>query len=155
MVTTPLTDDYEELLAVWERSVRATHDFVSEADIQFFKPLIFNEYFKMMTLFCEKDEEQKLKGFIGIVDDKLEMLFIDPAERGKGIGKKLLIYAITKQKIKKVDVNEQNDQAVGFYKHMGFVVISRSAVDSLGKEYPILSMELRACEKGTRGTGER
>lgn len=79
---------------------------------------------------------------MGIVDDKLEMLFIASSERGKGIGKRLLIYAIEQQKVNKVDVNEQNKQAVGFYKHMGFHVVSRSEFDGAGKHYPILSMEL-------------
>ncbi len=142
MIMQPSTNDYEELIRIWEESVRATHDFITEDDIQFYKPLILNEYFKMVKLFCDKDEKQQITGFMGIAEDKLEMLFVDPAKHGKGIGKKLLTYAITKEKVKKVDVNEQNEQAVGFYKHMGFSVVSRSEVDAAGKNYPILSMEL-------------
>ena len=70
------------------------------------------------------------------------MLFINPAARGKGIGKSLLIYAIRHLCTRKVAVNEQNQQAVGFYEHLGFQVVSRSALDSTGKPYPILHMEL-------------
>jgi Acetyltransferases len=95
-----------------------------------------------VDLFCHQDKNLKITGFMGIVDDKLEMLFIASSERGKGIGKRLLIYAIEQQKVNKVDVNEQNKQAVGFYKHMGFHVVSRSEFDGAGKHYPILSMEL-------------
>jgi putative acetyltransferase len=40
------------------------------------------------------------------------MLFVDPVARGKGIGKLLMQYAIEEHKISKVDVNEQNEQAV-------------------------------------------
>jgi putative acetyltransferase len=43
----------------------------------------------------------------------------------------------------KVDVNEQNDQAVGFYRHMGFEVTGRSAVDDLGQPFPVLHMKRR------------
>ena len=78
-----------------------------------------------------------------MAEDNLEMLFIDPKYRGKGIGKSLLNYGIKNLNITKVDVNEQNEQAVGFYKHSGFEVIARSEVDASGKPYPILHMVLK------------
>ncbi len=142
MITQPAANQYEELIKVWEASVRATHDFLTEADIQYYKPLILQEYFPQVRLFCHLNSNQKITGFMGIAEAKLEMLFIDACERGTGIGKKLLMYAIEQQHVKQVDVNEQNVQAVGFYKHMGFKVISRSEVDAAGKPYPILSMVL-------------
>ena len=139
-VATP--SDYEEIVDVWEASVRATHHFLKEEDIQYFKPLILNEYLQAVHLFCIRNERQHIIGFLGTVEDKIEMLFIDPTSRGKGVGKKLLHYAISHLGTRKVDVNEDNHQAVGFYKHMGFQVVSRSDVDGMGKPYPILSMEL-------------
>ncbi|WP_435655920.1 hypothetical protein [Brucella pituitosa] len=39
-----------------------------------------------------------------------------------------------------VDVNEQNTQGVGFYKHMGFGQVGRSELDDQGKAYPILKL---------------
>ncbi|MDZ8294248.1 GNAT family N-acetyltransferase, partial [Escherichia coli] len=38
------------------------------------------------------------------------------------------------------NVNEQNEQAVGFYKKVGFKVTGRSEVDDLGKPYPLLNL---------------
>ena len=58
------------------------------------------------------------------------------------VGKILLNYAIESLEIISVDVNEQNPQAVGFYQHMGFHVISRSPIDDMGKPFPILHMKL-------------
>lgn len=101
-----------------------------------------NEYLAAVKLFCKKDDHSHITGFMGTSEDKIEMLFIDPAFRGKGIGKELLSYAVNTLGIKKVDVNEQNEQAVGFYLRFGFEVTGRSAVDSMGKPYPILKMEL-------------
>lgn len=143
MIVQPSINDYETLISIWENSVRATHDFLKEEDLQFYKPLILNEYFHHVSLFCYKDSNLEITGFMGIAEDNLEMLFIDPVSRGKGIGKELLIYAIEQQKVKRVDVNEQNAQAVGFYKHMGFHVVNRSEFDGAGKPYPILHMELK------------
>ena len=143
MIVQPSINDYETLINIWENSVRATHDFLKEEDLQFYKPLILNEYFHQVNLFCYKDSNLEITGFMGIADNNLEMLFINPVSRGKGIGRELLIYAIEQQRVKRVDVNEQNSQAIGFYKHMGFHVVNRSEFDGAGKPYPILHMELK------------
>ena len=60
----------------------------------------------------------------------------------QGVGKKLITYAIDNLQVTKVDVNEQNIQAVGFYKHIGFNIYKRSDLDGEGKAYPILHMQL-------------
>lgn len=75
------------------------------------------------------------------------MLFIHPNFRGKGIGKTLLGYAIDSLKVTKVDVNEQNEQAVGFYKHFGFETTYRSELDTSGKPYPTLHMVFASIKK--------
>ncbi|UJX27849.1 MULTISPECIES: GNAT family N-acetyltransferase [Pseudoalteromonas] len=136
-------EDYPELLDVWENSVRATHDFITEDDIAFFKPIIIEQAFPHVTLKCIKDEHKAILGFIGVHECKIEMLFILDAARGKGVGKALLNYAVDQLAANKVDVNEQNPLAVGFYQHMGFKVASRSPLDDMGKPFPILHMVLR------------
>ena len=133
---------YAEMLNVWENSVRATHDFITDEDIEFFKPIIIEQAFPAVTLKCVKDEKGFILGFIGIHDLKVEMLFVLDRCRGKGIGKFLLQYAIDNFDADSVDVNEQNPLAIGFYKNMGFKVISRSPLDDMGKPFPILHMKL-------------
>jgi len=134
--------EYKEVVELWEASVRATHRFLKEEDIEYFKPLILNTYLDAVELKCIRNNK-KIVGFLGVADENLEMLFIHLDSRGKGIGKTLLDYSIDKLKVTKVDVNEQNEQAVGFYKHCGFEVIKRSELDSSGKPYPTLHMELK------------
>lgn len=140
-IEVPTVTDYVELVSVWEASVRATHDFLKEEDILFYKPLILNEYLKAVDLFCIRDNDT-ITGFMGLSESSIEMLFIHPVFRGSGIGKSLLQFAINELKTNKVDVNEQNDQALGFYLKMGFKVVNRSELDGMGKPYPILYMEL-------------
>lgn len=134
--------DYVEVVDLWEASVRATHHFLPESDIQYFKPLILNQYLDHVELSCLRDQEGKITGFLGVADGKIEMLFIHPDVRGKGVGKQLLLYAVQELGAKKVDVNEQNEQAVGFYHHLGFTTISRSPLDGMGKPYPLLHLEI-------------
>lgn len=135
-------DQYSELIEVWEQSVRATHDFLSEADIQHYKPLILEQYFDLVDLFCAK-ENHRILGFIGIDQTLIQMLFIAPQVRGLGLGKALINYAIETCGANNVDVNEQNHQAVDFYKYMGFETTARFDEDAAGKPYPILSMRLK------------
>jgi putative acetyltransferase len=104
--------DFPELIEVWERSVRETHHFLTEDYIQHLRPLILQNYFDAVRLFCIRNASGKISAFLGLSDDKVEMLFVDPVARGKGIGKLLMQYAIEEHKISKVDVNEQNEQAV-------------------------------------------
>jgi len=134
--------EYPEVLKVWEASVRATHDFLQEEDIAYFKPLILEHYLDAVKLKAWRDENNKIIGFSGVADGNLEMLFIHPDSRGKGIGKALLEYSITNLNVTKVDVNEQNEQAVGFYLKQGFIQIGRSEKDPTGKPYPILHLQL-------------
>ena len=142
-IQVPVEAEYDKLLEIWESSVKATHDFLTDDDVQFFKKLIAeNKYFNHVKLYCIRNSENDILGFSGISGNKLEMLFLDPAVRGQGFGKMLLKHAIEIHHINSVDVNEQNRDTVKFYEHFGFKSISRSALDGTGKPFPILHMTL-------------
>ena len=134
--------DYPRVVEVWEASVRATHGFVSEADIQGFKPMLRDGLPYVEHLLCQRDHTGQVVGFIGVVGNKVEMLFIHPDWRGRGIGGRLLSHAVSQFDATLVDVNEQNTQALGFYLRQGFEVIGRSDLDSTNKPYPLLHMRL-------------
>ena len=80
--------------------------------------------------------------FMGIDSNRLEMLFLSPEVRGKGLGKQLLQYGIETYNIQELTVNEQNPQAVGFYEHMRFQTYKRTEYDEEGNPYPLLYMRL-------------
>ncbi len=70
------------------------------------------------------------------------MLFVDNDFRGKGIGSQLVAFAVEELGANKVDVNEQNHLATGFYIRMGFRIVGRSPQDGDGKDYPLLHMRI-------------
>ncbi|MCE9934089.1 acetyltransferase [Aeromonas salmonicida] len=140
------TRDHPTLISLWEASVRATHHFLPEAEIDALKPLILEHYFAAVDLVCARDETG-IAGFCGVHDGNVEMLFLAPEARGRGIGRLLVAHAISRQGATRVDVNEQNVQALGFYQRMGFVVTGRSPLDGQGKPYPLLHMALADFEK--------
>ena len=134
-------DDLSQILRVWEASVRATHHFLTEEDIISLIPLVRSGVPQVEHIICVEDEQQEIQAFMGIHADKIEMLFVDPKLRGKGIGKRLIAYALEGMNVNYVDVNEQNEQAVGFYAHVGFEVYDRSELDDQGNPFPILKMK--------------
>jgi putative acetyltransferase len=135
-------EEFDILTEVWEASVRATHDFVSESDIQVFRPIVRNQALPAVVLRCVRGRNRLPVGFIGVAHETVEMLYIDPEYRGQGAGRALLEYAVRYLNATQLDVNEQNPQALGFYLSMGFTVIGRSEVDGMGKPYPLLHMKL-------------
>lgn len=120
---------------------RTGHTWFSEARRFFVLQKNLPTYFQYVTLYGF-EKNSRLVGFIGVAENNIEMLFVHNDFRGKGIGRELIIYAIKNLQATKLDVNEQNSQAVGFYQHMGFSVIKRSELDNEGKAYPILHMRL-------------
>lgn len=131
----------ERLVAVWERSVRATHEFLSEAEIAEIKPFVPQAVAGVETLVvAERDDEPV--GFMGVQDGRLEMLFLDPEARGRGLGRQLLEHGISHLDVTELTVNEQNPQAVGFYEHLGFKTYRRTELDEEGRPYPLLCMRL-------------
>ncbi len=133
--------DYPRLIEIWDSAVSHTHNFLVYEDFLYYKRQL-TTYFQNMPLYGFEQHEC-LVGFMGVAEGNIEMLFIHNDYRGMGIGKKLISYAINTLRATRVDVNEQNTQAVGFYKHMGFSITNRSALDADGKEYPILHMQLQ------------
>lgn len=133
--------DYPRVVEVWEASVRATHHFVAASDIEFFRPIVA-DVLQHLRLAAMRDTSGLVVGYVAVGGDNVDMLFIHPDWRGKGIGKALLAYAVDELGAARLDVNEQNEQAVGFYLHEGFEVESRSDLDGFGKPYPILHLSL-------------
>jgi putative acetyltransferase len=141
MIRSVEVSDYPRLIEIWEDSVSNTHDFLKEEDFHFYKRML-PSYFPHVKLFGY-ERNGSLIGFMGVTDDSIEMLFIENKHRGTGAGKEQVFYAIKNLHIQKVDVNEQNSQAAGLYKHIGFKVYGKSESDAEGKEYPILHMILK------------
>lgn len=133
------------LLDIWEQSVRTTHLFLSDAEVKSIKEYVPQALKNVKHLIAA--ETEKPIGFMGVQNGRLEMLFLTPEERGKGIGKRLLQYGIETYGIVELTVNEQNPQAVGFYEHMGFEMYKRTELDEEGDPYPLLYMK-RVRENG-------
>ena len=129
------------LIDVWEASVRATHLFLAEEDIVSLKPEVGPGIAGTEQLAVAFDHGEPC-GFAGAQDGHLDMLFVAPGARGRGVGRALLAHAVKEYSVRTLDVNEQNPLAVGFYEHEGFAVVGRSPRDDAGRPFPLLHMNL-------------
>lgn len=135
--------DYPELFAVWENSVKTTHDFLSPDDFEFFREIVrTGDVFRSVPILKSVKQNGRIVAFLGVSEENLEMLFIHDDFRGKGIGKFLIGYALNHLGVRKVEVNKDNVQAVGFYECFGFKTYKETATDGLGKPYPLLYMSI-------------
>lgn len=137
-VRTP--DLINQLLEIWENSVRATHLFLSNSEIKSIKEYVPEALNGVAHLMIAEDEAGRPIAFMGVENGSLEMLFIAPDERGKGLGRLLIQYGIENYAVERLTVNEKNPQAKGFYEHMGFQVYKRTELDEQGNPYPLLYM---------------
>ena len=130
------------LLHIWEASVRASHRFLAESDINRFIPQVENALLQIETLWVMQDNLLPV-GFMGVQERKIEMLFLHPAYIHKGLGRMLVERALRELQVEYVDVNEQNSGAAKFYGRMGFETFNRNEYDNEGNHFPILEMRKR------------
>jgi putative acetyltransferase len=146
--------DREVLLDVWMRSIRATHTFVSDEDIQSMIPQV-RTYLASgeAELWVICDTIGAIMGFMGMSGSRMESLFLAPEFLRRGVGRRLVRHAHALHGELTVDVNEQNSAARAFYEACGFVVEGRSELDDQGRPYPLLHMRLAAPNRPPRQTG--
>jgi putative acetyltransferase len=134
-------EDRDALLAIWQRSAKATHAFVSAADLDAMIPQVRDYLAADATDFwvlCDADG--MAVGFMGMSGNDMESLFVAPESQGKGGGTMLVRHAQSLHAELAVEVNEQNSAAHLFYKACGFVVTGRSGLDRQGRPYPLLHL---------------
>ena len=132
-------DEGKKLIAIWRRSVDATHDFLAKEYRAELEDLV-SAFLPEAPLWVAVTEKDEPVAFMLLTGEHMDALFVDPTVRGCGVGKLLIEHALTLAPKLTTNVNEQNEQAVGFYKKMGFKVTDRSETDDLGKPYPLLNL---------------
>src|SRR5215213_650287 len=140
-------EDRERLLELWERSVRATHHFLEDSDVVALRPLVAEELASdALDWWVLASATEAAIGFLGFASDTIEALFVDPDHHGQGGGKSLVAHAQSLLGVGAlaVDVNEQNEAALGFYEALGFSVAERSLTDTGGRALSTMHMKREA-----------
>ena len=136
-------DEGERIVSIWRAAVAATHEFLSpedrkEIDVE------AQAYLLSAGLWVAVDPQDRPVAFMGLGVERLDSLFVHPQYRGKGVGRTLVSCAAILHPALDTEVNAQNEQALGFYRHLGFVEIGYSPLDGQGRAYPLIRMRLLA-----------
>jgi putative acetyltransferase len=143
--------DSDPLLAIWLASVRATHHFLADAEIDDLAPLV-SEYLSSpghgLWVLCEGEAPI---GFMGVDGASVASLFIAPDKTRRGGGRALMAHARRLAgKPLEVDVNVENSDALAFYLASGFEIVGRSPVDDAGRPYPLFHLREQAASTNLR-----
>lgn len=141
--------DGARVMEIWRSAVDATHDFLAAAD-RLALDAMLRDFLPQAPLWLRVDAADHPLAFMLIAENHLEALFVDARHRGAGIGAQLVHHGLALHPALTVDVNEQNGQAIGFYRHLGFQPTGRSAHDGQGRPYPILHLAYAGANGGNR-----
>jgi putative acetyltransferase len=137
-------DDLPRIVDVWEASVRAEHAVVSEAYIEFFKPIVRDELVRLVELSAVRGRDGAIVGFVGVADERIEALFVHPAWRRMGVGRRLVDHAVMARGATSIDLDEQNVGALAFFLRLGFAVVGRTDIAGVGKAFPRVQLQYQA-----------
>lgn len=135
--------DLPSCLLIWQSSVLATHQFLSDEDFWEIKGYVETSYLPSADLLVAVDADDIPHGFLGTTQNHVDALFVHAGSHGRGIGSLLLEEFLKSRREVTVDVNEHNLSGRAFYERLGFRVDSRSDVDGEGRPYPLLHMSWR------------
>ncbi|MFC4224443.1 GNAT family N-acetyltransferase [Lysinibacter cavernae] len=132
-------DEWPTIVKIWRSSVEATHTFLTVEDINRYELRMVTHYLPAVELDIATIDGHAV-GFLGWVDDSIEMLFVDAGAMRRGVGTALLHAAQLRSPQLVLDVNEQNPAALSFYEHSGFLRVGRSETDGDGRPFPIIHL---------------
>lgn len=146
-------DEAPVLFDLWSGAVAATHQFLKPEDLDKIARIVRDDYlpFAAGLIVAAAGENDRPVGFMELDGDHIDALFVENSCRRQGIGRRLVAHARALHPFLTVDVNEQNEGAVAFYRRLGFRRTGRSPTDSEGRPYPLLHLEIGRLAGDSRG----
>lgn len=109
------------VMNIWLESNIQAHDFIDHAYWYDSYEIVEKMMFKA-TLFVYEDNE-KILGFVGLMDNYIAGIFVDNKNQSKGIGKYLLDYIKERYNSLSLKVYRNNTRAIEFYQRECFSIV--------------------------------
>jgi putative acetyltransferase len=126
---------------IWLRASVMAHPFLGEARLREERRQIEEIYLPKAETFVASFEQRPV-GFIGLLDNFIGGLFVDPDRARQGIGRTLVDYALTQKRELTLEVYAANEQACAFYRAIGGVEIGRRPIDDFGLPFELIRMRI-------------
>lgn len=112
--------EINKVMEIWKESTIKAHSFISKEYWLKSYAVVKEKYLPLAVTYVYL-EGNEVKGFISIVDGEfIGALFVDVNCQGKGIGRKLIEHVKQISDRLTLAVYQENEQAVSFYKKVGF-----------------------------------
>ena len=126
--------DVIKVADIWLDSNIKAHDFIPaqywKSNFELVKELL------LQTTVYFYEDNQGIRGFIGLNNEYVEGVFVSEGMQSHGIGKALLNYAKDKRSKLLLNVYQKNTRAISFYQREGFEIQNSGLDEATGeKEY--------------------
>lgn len=130
--------DFEKLANIWLESSIDAHDFIPKSYWVNNKSAMQNQYLPMSEVYLV-EEAGKVHAFIALVENNVAAIFVSPSKQGKGLGKLLISHAKKLRNKLELNVYQENESSVAFYKANGFEILKESLdSNTQAKEFVML-----------------
>jgi putative acetyltransferase len=131
--------DRDRLADIWLAASRVGHPFFVEKELLDQQAEVRNVYLRQAENWVFEDGGRQM-GFIGLIDNFIGGLFVDPSAHGGGFGKALVLHAAALKGALDVEIYAANVRAIGFYRRLGFIEVSRGSQDEGGTSLEVVVM---------------
>ncbi len=135
--------DTQILSRIWLDASLLAHPFIGTQRLREQQRLIEDTYLPLSETFVAAQAGNPV-GFISLLDSFIGGLFVAPAQQGKGIGRRLIAHALDLKGELSLEVYTANEQAMRFYRSLGFLEVSRRSTDGDGLPFENARLSLKA-----------
>ena len=129
--------DLDEVAYIWSNTNKKAHDFIAET--------YWDEHFEMVEGMLGDaeiyvfEEQEQIKGFVGLDGEYIAGIFVREKEQSLGIGKQLLDFVKSLKGQLKLNVYQKNERAIKFYTREQFEIQDEQTDEATGEaEYLML-----------------
>ena len=135
--------DTQILSRIWLDASLLAHPFIGTQRLREQQRLIEDTYLPLSETLVAAQAGNPV-GFISLLDSFIGGLFVAPAQQGKGIGRRLIAHALDLKGELSLEVYTANEQAMRFYRSLGFLEVSRRSTDDDGLPFENARLSLKA-----------
>ena len=132
-------DDLARIAEIEVFNYRLNFYHIFQDDTFYFQEIqvlnVINENKKRLGQLWVFDEDGVVKGFMWVDSQQIKKLFVEPVLQSRGIGSRLLEYAVDKLGATYLWALEKNTRAIAFYQRYGFQTTEEKMLEEGTTEY--------------------
>lgn len=133
-------EDLDEIMNIWLETNISAHGFIKASywkeNFEMVKEMMMNS-----EIYLYK-EDNKIYGFIGLIDDYIAGIFIKDKYQSRGIGNNLLDYVKSNRNRLLLSVYNKNNRAIEFYKREGFIIVENEIDEANNEKEFVMEWQL-------------